>query len=182
MPTPRAGDLAHHFKQPFDFRGGERGGRLVHDQDARGVGQRLGDGDDLPAADREFANRLIDIDLDPDRFEAGAGGAPHRRPIEHARAGQLPPEKQVGGDIEARHEIELLEDGRDAGAPGRRADRRSARTRHRSACRRRRARSRRRECSSASTCRRRSRRAAHGSRPGADRNRRRAAPERRRSA
>ena len=115
MPTPSPGDLAHHLEQPFDFRSGQRGGRLVHDQDARGVGQRLGDGDDLPPANGEFADRLIDVDLDPDRFEARAGGAPHCRPVEHARARQLPPEEEVGGDVEARHEIELLEDGRDAG-------------------------------------------------------------------
>src|ERR1700727_996037 len=37
-----------------------------------------------------------------------------RPPVEHARARELPPEEQVGGDVEARHEVELLEDGGDA--------------------------------------------------------------------
>ena len=108
-------DLAHDRKQPLDLGRGQRRGRLVHDQDARGVGERLGDGDDLPAADRELADRLIDVDLDADRFEPGARGAAHRRTVEHAGAGQLPSEEQVGGDVEARHEIELLENRRDAG-------------------------------------------------------------------
>ena len=111
--APR-GDLAHHREQPFNLGGGQRGGRLVHHQDARGVGQRLGDGDDLPPADRKLADRLIDVELDADRLQAGAGRAPHRRTVEHARARQLPPQEQIGGDVEARHEIELLKDRGDA--------------------------------------------------------------------
>ena len=46
-------------------------------------------------------------------------GAPrlraHRRPIEHARAGQLAAEEQIGRHVEARDEVELLEDRGDAG-------------------------------------------------------------------
>ena len=41
--------------------------------------------------------------------------AAHRRPIEHARAGQLAAEEQIGRHVEARNEVELLEDGGDAG-------------------------------------------------------------------
>ena len=114
MPTAARGDIAHHSKQSLDFGSSERGGWLVHHQDARGVGQRLRDSDDLPPPDRELSHRLIDIDLDADGFKAGAGRTPHRRPVEHARSRELPPEEQVGGDVEARHEVELLEDGGDA--------------------------------------------------------------------
>ena len=63
------GDLAHDLEQPFDFGRGQRRGRLVHDEDARGIGQRLGDGDDLAPADRQFADRLIDVDVDADGLE-----------------------------------------------------------------------------------------------------------------
>ena len=109
------GDLAHHREEPLDLRRRQRRRRLVHDQDARGVGQRLGDGDDLPPADRQFADRLVDVDLDADRLEARARLAAHRRPVEHARARQLAAEEEIGGDVEARHEVELLEDRGDAG-------------------------------------------------------------------
>ena len=109
------GDLAHHGEEALDLRSRQRRGRLVHHQDARGVGQRLGDGHDLAPADRQFADRLIDVDLDADRLEAGARLAAHRRPVEHAGAGQLPAEEQVRGDVEARNEVELLKDGGDAG-------------------------------------------------------------------
>ena len=68
----------------------------------------------MPPADRKLGDRLIDVDLDADGFEPGAGRTPHRRPVENARARELPPEEQVGGDVEARHEVELLEDGGDA--------------------------------------------------------------------
>jgi hypothetical protein len=38
----------------------------------------------LPAADRELADPLIDIDVGPDRGEALARGAPHRAAVKHA--------------------------------------------------------------------------------------------------
>ena len=75
------GDIPHHPKQPLDFGSSERGGWLVHHQDARGVGQRLHDSDNLPTPDRELSHRLINIDLDADGFKAGARRAPHRRPV-----------------------------------------------------------------------------------------------------
>ena len=84
------GDLAHHGEEPLDLRRGQRRGRLVHHQNARGVGERLGDGDDLPPANRQFADGLIDVDLDADGLEAGARLAAHRRPVKHGRSRQLP--------------------------------------------------------------------------------------------
>ncbi len=73
------GDLAHDAKKPFDLRRGERRGRLVHDQDPRRVGQRLGDGDHLPTADRKLADQLVDVDVRSDRGEALARRRPHTR-------------------------------------------------------------------------------------------------------
>ena len=108
------GDLAHDGEQPLDFGGGERRRRLVHDEDLRGVGQRLGDGDDLPASDRKLAHRLVDADVLADDAEPLDRFRAHRRAVEHAPAGQLAAEEQIGGDVEARHEVELLEDRRDA--------------------------------------------------------------------
>ena len=78
-------DLAHDGEQPLDFGGGERRRRLVHDEDLRRVGQRLGDGDDLPAPDRKLAHRLVDADVLADDAEPLDRLLAHRRAVEHAR-------------------------------------------------------------------------------------------------
>ncbi len=51
--------LARELKQPVCLAGGERGCRLVEDQDARVLGQPLGDLDDLPFGEREAAQLLV---------------------------------------------------------------------------------------------------------------------------
>ena len=107
-------DLAHHDEQPLDLGGGERRRRLVHDEDLRSVGERLGDGDDLPSPDRQLAHGLVDADVGADDADSRQRLLAHGRAVEHAAARELPPKKQIGGDVEARHEVELLEDGGDA--------------------------------------------------------------------
>ena len=89
-PDAAGGDLAHDQEEPVDLGRGQGRGRLVHDEDPRRVGQRLGDGDHLPAADRKLADRLVDVDVGPDRGEALARGVPHRAAVEHARRGSVP--------------------------------------------------------------------------------------------
>ena len=110
-------ELAHDAEQPFDLADRQRRGRLVHDQDARGVGERLDDRHDLAVADREI------------RRPAGRRRCRARWPSSRLRASlrmaatveeaagprQLAAEEEVGGDVEARNEVELLEDRGDAG-------------------------------------------------------------------
>ena len=103
------GDLAHDDEKPLHFGGGERRRRLVHDEDLRCVGQRLGDGDDLPAPDPKLAHGLVDADVLADDAEPLDRFCAHRRAVEHPAACKLAPEEQIGGDVEARHEVELLE-------------------------------------------------------------------------
>ena len=79
-----------------------------------GVGQRLGDGDDLSSSDRKLAHGLVDVDVGADDADARQRLLAHGRAVEHAAARELAPKKQIGGDVEARHEVELLEDGGDA--------------------------------------------------------------------
>ena len=114
MPTPRLAMSRITSKQPLHLRGGQRGRRLVHHENARGVGQGLGDRDDLPPADRQFADRLIDVDIEADLLQSRPRRAAHRAAIEHARPRQFPAEEQIGGHVEARDEIEFLKDRRDA--------------------------------------------------------------------
>ena len=51
--------LARELEQPVRLAGGERGCGLVEDQDARVLGQPLGDLDDLPFGERETAEFLV---------------------------------------------------------------------------------------------------------------------------
>ena len=56
-------------EQPLDLVGGERGGRLVEDEDARLDRQRLGDLDQLLVGHRQAADRRADVDLDVELLE-----------------------------------------------------------------------------------------------------------------
>ena len=69
MPTPAGGELAHDAEQPLDLGRRQRRGRLVQNENARGVGQRLGDGDDLPLADRQVADLLVHVESEADRIQ-----------------------------------------------------------------------------------------------------------------
>ncbi len=113
MPTPRCGDLAHQRDKPLDFAGRQRRGGLVENENLRCVGQRLDDRHHLPPPDREIADRRIDIERHAERRQPFARALAHRRAVEHARAGELPAQIEIGGDVEARHEVELLEHGGD---------------------------------------------------------------------
>ena len=176
--------VAHHLEQPLGLRRGQRRGRLVHHQNARGVGQRLDDRHHLPLADRQIARPAVDVDVDADRREPGARLLAHRALGRGAPARiDLAPEEQVGGDVEARNEVEFLEDRGDAARPAPRADRRSAPAApsivHLAVVRRD---ARRRECSSASILPAPFSPSSACTSPPSGRNRRRATPARRRSA
>src|SRR4029079_13404609 len=92
------------------------GGRLVHYQDSRRVGERLDDRHDLAMSNRELAHAPLDVDIKLDRLEALPRLAAHACDVEQsAGPQQLVPEEEVRGDIEARNQIQFLKDGGDAG-------------------------------------------------------------------
>ena len=69
---------AHDAEQPLDLGPGERGGRLVHDQDARVEAERLGDLDDLLVGDREAADRPLGVEPHAEAVEQPLDLAVHR--------------------------------------------------------------------------------------------------------
>ena len=102
--TKRADDL----EQPLRFLSGQRGGRLVHHEDARPRGIVLeeggGDLDQHPVADRQFRDdRLRGDVLDAERGQRRAGARIERPPVDKAEAARIDAaEKDVLGDAEAR--------------------------------------------------------------------------------
>ncbi len=102
------------MKQSLHLGRGQRGSRLVHHENSRRVSQGLGDRDDLSPADRQFADRLIDIDIESDSVQSRPRRAAHRAAVEHTRPRQFSTEEQICGHVEARNKIELLKDRRDA--------------------------------------------------------------------
>ena len=118
-------EAAEELEQPVDLLLRERGGRLVEDQDARLVGERLRDLDDLPLADAQRADRAR-----PGRGRRPSGRArlrplADRAPADEAAPGGEPAERDVLGHGQRRRVLELLVDHPDAGGPGR--DRRQVR-------------------------------------------------------
>ena len=98
----------------------ERRRRLVHDQDAGVLRERLGDLDPLAVADREGADEPRDVEVvDVERGEQLPRLGVHRRPVEGAEAGaRRVAHEDVLGDAQRREQQQLLEDRGDAGGLG----------------------------------------------------------------
>ena len=62
-PAANAAVTATQVTTAADIGIGQRGGRLVHDQEARVLRQRLGDLDALAIGDREAADARVDIEI-----------------------------------------------------------------------------------------------------------------------
>ena len=106
------------LKQRVDLAVGERGGRLVHDQDARVLRERLGDLDELEARGAQAADLRARVDVDPELREQLARPALERAVVEQpGPRPRLAREVDVLRDRERRDEAELLEDHRHAVAP-----------------------------------------------------------------
>ena len=95
---------------------GQRRGRLVHDQDARVVRERLGDLHALAVADRELADRRAHVEVaDVERGEHLARPLAHPAPVDRAEAAlRGVAHEDVFGDRQLGEEQELLVDRRDA--------------------------------------------------------------------
>ncbi len=113
-------ERADHAEEVLHLAGVEHGGRLVHDDDARVVGQRPRHGHDLLARGGEAADLVVGRDLgvaEPRQQLTGAGGG--LAPLGEAAAVELVAEEHVLGDGQPVDDVQLLVDGRDAAVQGR---------------------------------------------------------------
>ena len=112
-------EALQHGEDLLDVGGGQGRGGLVEDEDARALGERLGDLDHLPAGERQVLDQR-------ERVDVGGAGAGERllgeaalgAAVDHAEAGGRPADDDVVGDREVGDERELLEDADDAGVAG----------------------------------------------------------------
>ena len=113
---------AQHREQPGDLAIFQRGGRLVENEHAAAAAQRLGDGDDLLLGEAELPHRQIGVRRKVERRELRARLFAHPRAIDQRHAEQPPhrriAQRQVLGDRQSRHELQLLRDSDDAGCDG----------------------------------------------------------------
>jgi hypothetical protein len=113
-----SGQFAHQLEQPLGLLTGQRGSRLVHDEDAHLSGQRLGDLDHLLLGDPQGADDPQGIDRRADPVQEFLRLAHEHAPVDDSEpTGQLPQE-QVLGDAELRNERQLLVDRCDAPSLG----------------------------------------------------------------
>ena len=94
----------------------QRRRRLVHDQHARAVGQRLGDLDHLLAGNRQPADRGARVELEMHRGEDLGGVGIQLRLVEQQAAGlaRLAADEDVLRRRQVRHQVEFLMDDADA--------------------------------------------------------------------
>ncbi len=110
-PDPFGAEPGDDAMQALGIAGREDGGRLVEDDDANLLGERLGDLDHLLVRDREVADRAPRVDVEPEPVEEVARAAVHAGPGDDG--GQLPHE-DVLGHRKIGGERRLLVDDRDA--------------------------------------------------------------------
>ena len=97
----------------------ERGGRLIHDDDAMVGGHRACDRDHLLHAETQLAQRSADVDVDPVGREDLAGLPMHAREVDQPKAVlRLMAKEQVPRNAQQGDEVDLLVDRADPGGLG----------------------------------------------------------------
>ena len=97
----------------------ERGGGLVHDDDAGVEAERLRDLDQLPLAHTEPGDHAVRVDVQSELGHELLGSLAHRPPVEHAEAvPMLSSQEDVLVHRELGDQVELLVDHRDAAVLG----------------------------------------------------------------
>ena len=115
MPVPCGLERADDLKEMRDFLFGQRGSRLVHDQDVGVVRHRLGDFDHLPIGDAEVAHFGLGIDADVEPIEQFPRAPPHLVvPHEAQAVERLAANPDVFRHRHVIHQVEFLMDHRDA--------------------------------------------------------------------
>ena len=101
-------------EEVVDLLGGERRGRLIHDEHPRVGGERLGDLDHLLLGDRQVPDHHVRVDVDVQASEDRPRLPLHLPLGEHARFGALASEEDVFGDRQVLAHVQLLVDDRHA--------------------------------------------------------------------
>ncbi len=105
------GELRHDRQQAVGLGMGERGRRLVHEDEPRIADQRPADGDDLALGDRQRVERRVEIERDAEPGKHPFGLRPHLAPPDQPRAGaEDVAEGDVLGDGHLRKQREVLPD------------------------------------------------------------------------
>ena len=117
-------ERADDLEEVLDLALGQRGGRLVHDENVGIVADRLGDLDHLPVGDGEVAHFRLGIDRNVEPLEQLLGALAHLVVAHEAEAVQrFAADPDVLGDRHEIHQVELLMDHGDAVVAARRAAR-----------------------------------------------------------
>ena len=112
-------DLADDGEQAVDLAAGQRGGRLVHDQETRVAHPRAGDGDDLAVGGGQGSDRGVEIDGDVEPGQRlGAEFATALGVDEGLAFAEQPVEGEVLGHRQAGEQREVLVDDLNAGGDG----------------------------------------------------------------
>ena len=82
---PLRAKRADDVEELFRLRLGERGSRLVHEDDASLAHQSAGDGHDLALRDREGAEPGVDVEVDTETLQDADRDRTHRRMIDQTR-------------------------------------------------------------------------------------------------
>jgi hypothetical protein len=112
----RCTQATQQFEQPFDFRRGQGGGRLVQYDDARAGEQYAGDFHQLLQTKRQSAHGHAGIKIDAKTLQVLGGGTAHRAPIDQAEAvDRLDAKMNVLGNRQRAHGGQFLMDHADPG-------------------------------------------------------------------
>jgi hypothetical protein len=116
-PDPALAQQPHNPEQPLHVVLGQRRRRLVHNQDARVVRQRLGDLHPLPVTDRKRADQQVRIEVvDIEVGQQLQRPPSHLGPVDPAEPPlRRMPHEDVLGDGQLREQQQFLIDGRDPG-------------------------------------------------------------------
>ena len=112
---PGVAQPADHAEQHLDLAVVERGGGLVHDDEAGVERHRAGDGDELLDGGGILAERRAHVDGDAEAREDLAGAGVRGLPVDQAAAPRLVAHGDVLGHAAQRHQVQLLVDRGDAG-------------------------------------------------------------------
>ena len=107
--------LAHDGEEVVDLADAQGRGRLVHDDEAGLLVQRLGHLDHLLLADAELVHRRARIDVQVQLCQQPARLLVHLRPAQGDAVRDLAAQEDVLGDREVGHLVEFLVDRGDAG-------------------------------------------------------------------
>ena len=119
MPTPLALSRPDQLEQPARLRVGERGGRLVEDEQAHVREQRLGDLHHLLMRARKVADLPLWLQIEAESDDDPASLLPHRLRSRTPKALFSCPRNRFCSTVRLRHQAEFLEHRADADQPRR---------------------------------------------------------------